>query len=81
VGFIFGGLAISSFVFAYFCVPEMKGRSLEEINQMFQDGVPVRQFRTYNAADSTALNKANRTSLDEITPGVQLTRLEGQHRP
>ncbi|QKX61315.1 uncharacterized protein TRUGW13939_08463 [Talaromyces rugulosus] len=81
VGFIFGGLAILSFVFAYFCVPEMKGRSLEEINQMFQDGVPVRQFRTYNAADSTSLNKANRTSHDEITPGVQLTRLEGQHRP
>lgn len=41
VGFIFGGLAIASFVFAYFCVPEMKGRTLEEINQMFQEGVPI----------------------------------------
>ncbi|KAI5459034.1 general substrate transporter [Mariannaea sp. PMI_226] len=44
VGFIFGSLACLSFLFAYFCVPEMKGRSLEEINEMFQDGTPVREF-------------------------------------
>ncbi|PCH06712.1 Major facilitator superfamily domain, general substrate transporter [Penicillium occitanis (nom. inval.)] len=49
VGFIFGGLAIASFVFAYFCVPEMKGRTLEEINRMFQDGVPIWKFGRYEA--------------------------------
>lgn len=47
VGFIFGGLAIASFFFAYFCVPEMKGRTLEEINWMFQDGVPIWRFGNY----------------------------------
>ncbi|OKL61906.1 hypothetical protein UA08_02624 [Talaromyces atroroseus] len=45
VGFIFGSLAVCSFIFAYFCIPEMKGRSLEEINQMFQDGVSIRDFK------------------------------------
>ena len=50
VGFIFGSLACCSLVFAFFCVPEMKGRSLEEINQMFQDGVPVRKFGTHPLA-------------------------------
>ncbi|KZF23905.1 general substrate transporter [Xylona heveae TC161] len=44
VGFIFGALACLSLVFAYFCVPEMRGRSLEEINQLFQDGVSIRDF-------------------------------------
>lgn len=47
VGFIFGSLAIASFVFAYFCVPEMKGLSLEEINWRFQEGVPIWKFGTY----------------------------------
>ncbi|KAK6444273.1 hypothetical protein ACSS6W_008045 [Trichoderma asperelloides] len=47
VGFIFGALAICSFLFAYFCVPEMKGRSLEDINEMFDKEVPTRQFGNY----------------------------------
>lgn len=47
VGFIFGALAICSFFFAYFCVPEMKGRSLEEINEMFDKEIPTRRFGSY----------------------------------
>ncbi|OKL63983.1 hypothetical protein UA08_00455 [Talaromyces atroroseus] len=47
VGFIYGSLAIAAFLFAYFCVPEMKGRTLEEINQMFQNGVPIWKFGIY----------------------------------
>lgn len=47
VGFIFGALAICSFIFAYFCVPEMKGRSLEDINEMFDKEVPTRKFGNY----------------------------------
>jgi hypothetical protein len=48
VGFIFGALAVCSFAFAYFCVPEMKGKSLEDINQLFEDGVAIRQFGRAN---------------------------------
>ncbi|KAJ5819017.1 hypothetical protein N7474_004608 [Penicillium riverlandense] len=58
VGFIFGSLACCSFVFAFFCVPEMKGRSLEEINQMFQDGVPVRKFGTHPFAAAATEEEA-----------------------
>jgi SP family sugar:H+ symporter-like MFS transporter len=47
VGFIFGSMSVLAFVFTYFCVPECKGRSLEEIDLMFIEGVPVRKFRTY----------------------------------
>ncbi|KAF9880843.1 sugar transporter [Colletotrichum karsti] len=44
VGFIFGSIAVCSALFVFFCVPECKGRSLEEIDRMFHEGVPVRHF-------------------------------------
>ncbi|KAK1512175.1 sugar transporter [Colletotrichum tamarilloi] len=47
VGFIFGSIAVCSALFVFFCVPECKGRSLEEIDRMFHDGVPVRHFGDY----------------------------------
>ena len=44
VGFLFGTAAVLATVFAFFCVPECKGRTLEEIDRLFLDGVPVRKF-------------------------------------
>ncbi|KAJ0345066.1 hypothetical protein KNSL1_008767 [Colletotrichum chrysophilum] len=44
VGFIFGSIAVCSALFVFLCVPECKGRSLEEIDRMFHEGVPVRRF-------------------------------------
>lgn len=46
-GFISGSLSILAGVFVHFCVPECKGRSLEEIDRMFLNGVRVREFRNY----------------------------------
>lgn len=45
VGFIYGGAAVLATVFAWFCVPECKGKTLEEIDRLFLDGVPVRKFK------------------------------------
>jgi MFS transporter, SP family, sugar:H+ symporter len=45
VGFIFGSTAICALIFGYFCVPECKGRSLEEVDRLFIDGVPIRKFK------------------------------------
>ena len=36
VGYIFAGVSFASFIFITFFVPEMKGRSLEEIDEMFE---------------------------------------------
>jgi MFS transporter, SP family, sugar:H+ symporter len=47
VGFIFGSITVLSMIFTFFCVPECKGRSLEEIDRMFIESVPIRKFRTY----------------------------------
>jgi hypothetical protein len=34
-------------VWIYFFVPETKDRTLEEIDEMFEAGVPARKFKTY----------------------------------
>lgn len=66
VGFIFGGLAICSFLFAYFCVPEMKGRSLEDINEMFDKKVPTRQFRNYILEHKAEEGKAEIIEMEKV---------------
>jgi SP family sugar:H+ symporter-like MFS transporter len=43
-GFIFGAFAAFSIVFTYFFVPELAGRSLEEIDALFALRTPTRQF-------------------------------------
>lgn len=50
VGFIFGGLAVPLAIFTYFCVPETKDRTLEEIDEMFLNvrlGIIVAFFFSY----------------------------------
>lgn len=42
VGFVFGGLGVLASVWAWLYVPELKGRTFDEIDRMFQDRVPPR---------------------------------------
>ncbi|KAH7303485.1 general substrate transporter [Stachybotrys elegans] len=53
VGFIFAGIILLAIVFCYFCVPECKGKSLEQIDRMFNQGVPLRSFGNYSSEDVT----------------------------
>ncbi|RBR26135.1 uncharacterized protein FIESC28_01163 [Fusarium coffeatum] len=45
VGFIFDSISVCSIIFAYFCVPDVSGRSLEEIDHLFASGMPLRNFK------------------------------------
>jgi SP family sugar:H+ symporter-like MFS transporter len=45
VGFIYGSFTIVSVIVAYLMIPEMKGRSLEEIDRLFASGVSMRKFK------------------------------------
>ncbi|CAG1963118.1 unnamed protein product [Fusarium graminearum] len=45
VGFIFGSISLCSIIFAYFCVPDVSGRSLEEIDHLFASGLSLRKFK------------------------------------
>lgn len=47
VGFIFGGLSIPCIIFLWWYQPETKGRSYEELDEMFMKGIPARKFKSY----------------------------------
>ncbi|KAH6996923.1 general substrate transporter [Ilyonectria destructans] len=47
LAFIFGGLAIISLVYLWFCLPETADRTFEELDEMFMKGVPARKFKAY----------------------------------
>lgn len=47
LGFFFGGLAGLCLVWAFFRVPETKGRTYEELDILFHRKVPARKFKNY----------------------------------
>ncbi len=47
IAFVFFAPSVLMCIYLYFCFPEMKGRSYLELEEMFQKGVPARQFRNY----------------------------------
>jgi sugar porter (SP) family MFS transporter len=48
VGFIFGGLGAIATVWAWFYIPELKGRTFDEIDRMFFARVPPRKMGSYD---------------------------------
>ncbi|GAP91493.1 putative general substrate transporter [Rosellinia necatrix] len=49
-GYIWAGSNFACFVFFYLFLPETKGRTLEEIDELFNNRVSVRGFKTYRTA-------------------------------
>lgn len=47
IGFIFAPIALLTLLFAIFCVPECRTFSLEEIDHLFRNKVPIRHFTKY----------------------------------
>jgi hypothetical protein len=56
VGFVFGGLSLVASIGSYFYCPELKGRTFNEINAMFEARVPPRKMGKYTIE----------TSMDEV---------------
>lgn len=44
---IWAGANVVTLIFFYFLLPEMKGRSLEEIDELFEKRISVKEFSTY----------------------------------
>ncbi|KAG5797683.1 hypothetical protein H9Q69_003279 [Fusarium xylarioides] len=44
-GFVYTGLCFVTLSYVYFCVGEVTGRSMEEINSFFRDGIPARHWK------------------------------------
>jgi MFS transporter, SP family, sugar:H+ symporter len=49
-------------VWVYFFLPEVKGRSLEEIDEMFQKRLPARKFRKYVCTGRAAIESKRRNA-------------------
>ncbi|RJE24537.1 Maltose permease [Aspergillus sclerotialis] len=47
LGFLFAGIGALDSLWCYFCLPETKDRTFEELDFMFQQKVPTRRFREY----------------------------------
>ena len=47
VAFVFGATSVATCVYTFFYHPETKGRSFEEIDELFIKRVPARQFASY----------------------------------
>ncbi|KAL1848339.1 hypothetical protein VTK73DRAFT_10138 [Phialemonium thermophilum] len=62
VTFIYGGFSVVAVIWVFLMVPETRGRSLEELDEMFQAGIKTRQFKNYKC-----------TGL-----GAHITQLEGE---
>jgi hypothetical protein len=43
------------FLFIYFFLPETRGRTLEEIHEMFEEKVPSKKFKGYTCAETQAM--------------------------
>ena len=69
VGFIYGSMCFLALIFGYFFVPELKERSLEEIEVMFLDSnLPLRKFGRYHSDEGgigAAISKLERLDRDD----------------
>ncbi|KZT57086.1 general substrate transporter [Calocera cornea HHB12733] len=52
VGWLFGGLGVIFTIWSWFGVPETGGRTIDELDILFEKKVPARQFSTYVIQDS-----------------------------
>ncbi|CAK7227493.1 hypothetical protein SBRCBS47491_006586 [Sporothrix bragantina] len=68
VGFIYGSIGLVGIIWGYFFLPELKGRSLEEIDEMFAEKVPARKTRDWISSNPDSI-------------GVQISKMENNEVP
>jgi Na+/melibiose symporter-like transporter len=49
VGFVYGSMSVLAVIWVQFFLPELKERSLEEIDELFEKNVSTKRFRSYQA--------------------------------
>lgn len=64
-GYIWFPSSLLAAAFIFFCLPEVKGRTLEEIDEMFEARVPARKFRGYKCQIKEQANKSTIIEHDE----------------
>jgi MFS transporter, SP family, sugar:H+ symporter len=73
IGFVFAPIAFLTLLFAIFCVPECRYLSLEEIDHLFRQRVPIGRFRKYKPGNILPEdNVDHRTEKSGEGPSVEL---------
>ncbi|KAK0384884.1 hypothetical protein NLU13_7362 [Sarocladium strictum] len=65
-GYIWFPSCIVSAVWVFFFLPETKGRTLEEIDVMFQERVPARKFHAYQITTELSSSKEGKPSVEVV---------------
>ncbi|KAI0481289.1 putative transporter [Xylariaceae sp. FL0804] len=80
VGFVYGSFSLIAIPWVFFMVPELKGRSLEELDELFNEKVAARRFKSYVAhgvgARITEVQNAN-ADTKHASKGVEDADMEG----
>ncbi|KAJ5100480.1 general substrate transporter [Penicillium angulare] len=63
VGFIYGGCGVLGLLWAYFCLPDMAGRSLEELEEMWAENVPARAFRKWKSSGRAMVDDVQKVTV------------------
>ncbi|KAK5653410.1 hypothetical protein OQA88_8895 [Cercophora sp. LCS_1] len=75
-GYIFFGSSLACFAWYFFFIPETKGLTLEEIDELFENKVPTRKFKTYQ---TKILGKALEEAWGQHRRGEEkVVRVEGK---
>jgi len=69
VGFIWAGSAAIYFFAIFFCLPETKGRDVEDLDIMFENKVASRKFTTYDV--TVAKQELARERAEKAESGVK----------
>ncbi|KAF4452185.1 Hexose transporter 2 [Fusarium austroafricanum] len=76
VGFIYGSICVAMVVLAYFFIPELKGRSLEEFGQLFASGQPFRKLGKLK----TQTAEERLEGILRMNPGIRSSRHWGNEQ-
>lgn len=79
VGFIFGGFTTLYMIWAIFFLPELKNRSLEEVDELFNANLWAWQFSKYETtslAGRVAQHEEKETGRKEIQEEVEVDAVE-----
>lgn len=65
-GFVYTGLCCITWAYVWFCVGEVHGRSIEEIDGFFRDGIPARKWK-----DQPLVGREEGEARSEVSSSVE----------
>ncbi|KAM0332300.1 hypothetical protein ACHAQA_002576 [Verticillium albo-atrum] len=55
IGFFFAGLGVLAFALTWWCIPETKGRTFQELDYLFENKVGARAFKSYSVPEDEVI--------------------------